>query len=179
MTVTEIAELLGARHLGSQWRAACPACRSAARNKRSRPLKISEGRDGRVLLRCFRCEAEIEDLADAIGVEMGDLFPTEHRDGQPPRYDVQREVLRWVAPEALDAIEELGRRWRRVLRDEERQLSETLFVLRYDGITDEQRERARAESARAEETPDVLAHLSPGRLAELCGWIEELYRDRV
>ena len=69
MTTIEIATLLNARKNGSAWMAKCPA-----HDDKNPSLSISEGRDGRTLLKCFAgCTAE--QIITTVGLRMSDLMP--------------------------------------------------------------------------------------------------------
>jgi hypothetical protein len=57
------------------WAAFCPV----HRDTRTRHLSIKEGDDGRVLLYCHRCNAKAEQITEAIGLRLADLF--ERRNG--------------------------------------------------------------------------------------------------
>jgi len=66
MNIEEVLERLeGVRRTGSGWVARCPA-----HDDRSPSLSVAEGRDGRVLLRCF-AGCEFAAIADAIGMRNG------------------------------------------------------------------------------------------------------------
>jgi hypothetical protein len=69
-----LSRLKGVRRSGKQWTALCPA-----HDDRHQSLSISEGRDGRVLLKCHAgCDAQA--IVRAIGLELRDLFPpTKHK----------------------------------------------------------------------------------------------------
>lgn len=78
MTAIEIARSANARMNGGRWIACCPA-----HDDRSPSLSIREGRDGRVLLKCFAgCSTGA--IAEALGLKLRDLFATDtssrHRD---------------------------------------------------------------------------------------------------
>ena len=66
--------LEGVRESNGSWKALCPA-----HEDREPSLSVSEGDDGRVLLRCF-ASCENQEIVAALGLEMKDLF--EHRNGQ-------------------------------------------------------------------------------------------------
>ena len=70
MTVEQFLERLeGVKQNGSSWVARCPA-----HEDRSPSLSVSEGDDGRVLLRCF-AGCETTDIVEALGLELRDLMP--------------------------------------------------------------------------------------------------------
>lgn len=52
-------------------RAICPVC--GERNAST--LSVGEGRDGAVLVTCFKSGCSIESIAGALGLEVCDLFP--------------------------------------------------------------------------------------------------------
>ena len=54
-----------------RWRAICPSC--GERNPNT--LSVGEGANGAVLLRCFKSECGVETIAQALGLEITDLFP--------------------------------------------------------------------------------------------------------
>ena len=55
---------------GTGWTARCPA-----HDDGKNSLSVAEGKDGRVLLKCF-AGCDVDDIVDAIGLEMQDLFPS-------------------------------------------------------------------------------------------------------
>jgi hypothetical protein len=67
-----LSRLSGVRELGTGkgWIALCPA-----HEDRKPSLRIAEGSDGRVLLRCF-AGCSPEEIVRALGLELRDLFPT-------------------------------------------------------------------------------------------------------
>ena len=77
------------RKSGRGWMARCPA-----HEDKSASLSVGEGRDGRVLLRCF-AGCEVADVAAALGLEMIDLFPPRPRDASPEGQAARREA--WQA----------------------------------------------------------------------------------
>jgi hypothetical protein len=74
---TPLANLLGRldtpRLTSSGWSARCPA-----HDDRSPSLSLSEGRDGRVLVRCW-AGCEVEDIVHAVGLEVRDLFAADDK----------------------------------------------------------------------------------------------------
>lgn len=66
----------------NRWRACCPAHGGTNRSA----LSIGEGQDGAVLLKCWT-GCEVEAVAQALGLELGDLFPpkTDHHGTPRPR----------------------------------------------------------------------------------------------
>lgn len=65
-----LARLERVRAYGTGWRARCPSCGG----KRNDTVAVTAGDDGRVLLHCFGGCAPA-DVTQAIGLELGDLFP--------------------------------------------------------------------------------------------------------
>ena len=61
--------LKGVRKTASGWSARCPA-----HEDRNSSLSISEGRDGRILMKCF-AGCSTENICQALGIGMQDLFP--------------------------------------------------------------------------------------------------------
>lgn len=59
-------------------RAACPVCGGKSTNT----LSVRRGDHGAVLLRCFKSGCEVETIAQALGLELSDLFP-ERDDARP------------------------------------------------------------------------------------------------
>jgi hypothetical protein len=58
-----------ARRVGSRWQAPCPAHGGTKPN-----LRISEGDDGRVLLRCWSQGCTYAEITAAVGLRVADLF---------------------------------------------------------------------------------------------------------
>jgi hypothetical protein len=92
MTAGEMAARLGARRCGSGWMARCPNTAGHANGDRHPSLSISEGRDGRTLLRCFAC-GDTPAIMAAIGLQWADIFPP----------DSPRPQRRTTKPQALNA----------------------------------------------------------------------------
>lgn len=63
----------------NRWQACCPA-----HDDRSPSLVITEADDGRVLVHCF-AECSIEEILDAVGLEISELFPPRHTAAHPNR----------------------------------------------------------------------------------------------
>jgi hypothetical protein len=77
--VLERLAVYGLRSCGAnRWRARCPACRSTNRST----LSIGEGDNGAVLVRCFAQGCGPDAIAQALGIELSDLFPP--RDAHAP-----------------------------------------------------------------------------------------------
>lgn len=68
MNASDLAARLHARRATAGWLARCPA-----HDDRRPSLSISEGRDGRTLVRCFAGCAP-ESITNALGLKLGDLF---------------------------------------------------------------------------------------------------------
>jgi hypothetical protein len=72
VSVKALLSRLDARANGrDRWRCACPVC--GERNKST--LSIGIGDTGAVLLRCFKDGCSVEQIAQALGLELSDLFP--------------------------------------------------------------------------------------------------------
>jgi hypothetical protein len=67
-----------ARRSGSNWTARCPA-----HHDRQNSLSLSEGDEGRALVKCF-AGCETEDIVSALRLEMRDLFEREASRPLPP-----------------------------------------------------------------------------------------------
>ena len=71
MTAAEVlARLDGVKRTGGGWSAKCPA-----HQDRSPSLSITEGADGRILMRCH-AGCETGDICRALGIRLADLFST-------------------------------------------------------------------------------------------------------
>ncbi len=68
-----LSRLNGVRKSSGGWRATCPG-----HDDRSPSLSISEGHDGRVLLKCF-AGCSVESVVAGMGLAMSDLFPAPAR----------------------------------------------------------------------------------------------------
>lgn len=73
------------RKSGKGWMCKCPA-----HQDRSASLSLGEGRDGRVLLRCF-AGCEVSAVVAALGLELTDLFPPRPADTSPEGKNARRE----------------------------------------------------------------------------------------
>lgn len=81
MTIHEVlARLHGVKRQGGQYMALCPAHDDAKAS-----LSVSNGRDGRILLKCH-AGCRLEDILGALGIQKRDLFPVESssRQERPP-----------------------------------------------------------------------------------------------
>jgi hypothetical protein len=90
MTPAELllSRLEGMKRTGRGWIAKCPAHKDG-----SPSLSISEGDDGRVLLRCFAgCSAAA--VVSAIGLQLADLFPERLAPATPEQRRDLRERAR-------------------------------------------------------------------------------------
>lgn len=90
-----------------RWRATCPAHES--RNG-SQTLSVRELPDGTLLIKCF-AGCEITAVLSAVGLELSDLFPCQHRapiQGRPsqrPRhYHMVREALTALAHDSMVVV---------------------------------------------------------------------------
>jgi P4 family phage/plasmid primase-like protien len=78
---TVIAKLDGARRNGSGWTARCPA-----HDDRNPSLSISEGDDGRVLMKCHAGnDCNVDAIASALGLDIADLFPPRENTRRQPQ----------------------------------------------------------------------------------------------
>ena len=75
------------RQYGNAYRADCPVGHSSKGT-----LSVATGDDGRVLLTCFAC-GDIGPVLDALGLQLGDLFPARIRDQSPAGRKERREAL--------------------------------------------------------------------------------------
>jgi hypothetical protein len=74
-----LARLPDARSTGrDRWRCACPVC--GERNRST--LSIGVGDNGAVLLKCWKSGCDVEQIANTLGLDIGDLFPG--RDASAP-----------------------------------------------------------------------------------------------
>jgi len=73
------------RKSGRGWMARCPA-----HEDRSASLSLGEGRDGRVLLRCF-AGCDVSAVVASLGLEVADLFPPRLVDASPEGKNARRE----------------------------------------------------------------------------------------
>ncbi|MHB8201947.1 MAG: hypothetical protein ACYDD9_14185 [Acidithiobacillus sp.] len=97
MTTADILQRLdGVRKMRCGWIARCPA-----HDDRRPSLAISEGRDGRVLLRCW-AGCELPAICNALGLRIADLFAsTDYRKPEAPRSAaaLEREIRAELALE--------------------------------------------------------------------------------
>jgi hypothetical protein len=84
-----------------KWVARCPS-----HEDKSPSLSIAE-KDGVILLKCF-AGCEIEDICDAIGVEMKDLFPPKDNNWRPDEKPVKFSGGRFTAIDALRCLRDEG-----------------------------------------------------------------------
>ncbi len=182
MTAAEFAERVGARRRGSSWWVRCPV-----HIEKTASLSIREGDDGRVLLWCFGCNADREDLVEGFGFEMADLFPDGHRRGRPSSFRNRRQELLEYDAETLLKVEDLARQIRKADRDERKLLDDTYFVLEHEawqqgwGPMPErvaQRRATELEAAKESTRDDGLDHLTPQQCDDFLSWVEDLYDER-
>jgi len=122
VTSGEFAARIGARPCSRGWRAPCPS-----HGSQSATLSIGNGRDGRVLLRCFGgCEPA--DVVASLGLKMRDLMPPrEHASwAATPRRARSSEDIRF----ALRAEECQYRKERRI-DDGERLVHADIIAIRH------------------------------------------------
>ncbi len=101
-------KLRGVRRVGSGWMATCPA------HEDKRPsLAVSEGNDGRILLKCF-AGCSVDSICAALGVEKFRLFPERgngyRRGVQPPASSNAKPACK-VYPTVCEAIQDFE--WQR------------------------------------------------------------------
>jgi hypothetical protein len=85
---TVVGRIPNARRFGGGWRAPCPV-----HGSRGATLSIAEGRDGRVLLRCF-AGCDVGAIASSIGIEVRDLFPRTEPVVERPRRAISDSEIR-------------------------------------------------------------------------------------
>ncbi len=101
MTTIEIARIAQARQTTTGWLGRCPA-----HDDRRPSLSISEGRDGRTLLKCWTgCDTDA--IARALGLRLSDLFADDRRAGTRSR---RRPFWRPAVAEIESALHEECRR---------------------------------------------------------------------
>ena len=69
MNVTEFVQRLNAKRSGKGWKAKCPG-----HDDHTPSLSISEGSDGRVLVKCF-AGCDVNSICTGLGISTADLFP--------------------------------------------------------------------------------------------------------
>lgn len=80
MSIDALLSRVDARPNGrDRWRCACPVCGEGNRST----LSIGIGDTGAVLLKCFKSGCTPEQIADATGLELSDLFPERTSHSQP------------------------------------------------------------------------------------------------
>jgi hypothetical protein len=107
MTFEAIIEKFKARRCGRTWLAHCPGPLHA-HGDRHPSLSIAEGREGRVLVKCF-VGCTVEEICAAAGLRVRDLFV-----GQPPNPKLQPLVLRAAERIASEGMQH----HRRAVREE-------------------------------------------------------------
>lgn len=88
--------LCNAKKMGEfRWQARCPA-----HDDRSPSLSVSEGSEGKVLLKCW-AGCSIESIVGAIGLNLSDLFPrsSKYERSSAPKYSA-RDVVKTLLMEA-------------------------------------------------------------------------------
>ena len=97
MSVDAFLSRVDARPNGrDRWRCACPVCGEGNRST----LSIGVGDTGAVLLKCFKSCCGPEEIANAVGLELTDLFPP--RDSHAPPAKRRRLI---TAGQALDLLD--------------------------------------------------------------------------
>jgi DNA primase len=113
MKAEDFAFRLNAKKVRGYWIARCPA-----HNDHSPSLKISVGRDGRILLHCW-AGCENRDIVGALGLRMRDLFasnPPSRADRAAMRRQ-ERQQWKQHQIERLHAIRERERERAKLLRN--------------------------------------------------------------
>jgi len=95
LTFQEIVGLFGARRVGREWKARCPA-----HDDRTPSLSIAEGKDGRALLVCRSHNCPPEAICAGRGIRLADLFVGRNGDSKA------RRISR--VAEAYDYMDENG-----------------------------------------------------------------------
>lgn len=95
MTAAELAERLDATRSGAGWMARCPA-----HEDRVPSLSISEGREGRVLLKC-QAGCALEAVLGGLGLTKRDLFDA---NGRGPGAPLRQEVAAYDYRDELDTL---------------------------------------------------------------------------
>ena len=95
--------LEGVRKSNGSWKALCPA-----HDDREPSLHVSEGDDGRALLKCF-AGCENPQIVAAIGLDMSDLF--ERRNGHRNKFfSTPPKTITTVQPQEVRRCEEVAGR---------------------------------------------------------------------
>lgn len=116
--------LTGVRKNGDGYRANCP---NSVHERLKPSLALSEGREGQLLMNCFRCY-DTRGILSSLGLEMADLFPDRPKDMTPEGRSEARAAFKrgaWMAALGVIVYEaslvfECGK-W---LRDERAPLSD-------------------------------------------------------
>jgi hypothetical protein len=87
MRTDQIAAQFHARPIGDGYTARCPGPLHAHGDRRP-SLRITEGRDGRTLIKCF-VGCDVADIVTAAGLRMSDLFA---EPSSTPRQEMRPEV---------------------------------------------------------------------------------------
>lgn len=93
-----LARLQKVKGRNGSWTACCPAHKD-----KSPSLAIRETQDGRVLMHCFG-GCSVEQVLDAIGMDMTDLFP-DRPEYNPNTYATRAERPRFYASDLLRLIQ--------------------------------------------------------------------------
>jgi hypothetical protein len=96
-----LARLDQVRKYGEGWRAKCPACGGRSRDK----VSVCIGNTGAILIKCF-AGCEPQEVVEAAGLQMGDLFPERLRPETPEERRRMRMLARQVGwGAALEVLE--------------------------------------------------------------------------
>jgi hypothetical protein len=107
MKASDLADRLHARKTTSGWSSRCPA-----HEDRNASLSISEGHDGRVLVKCF-AGCSFEAIVQSLGLKPADLMPPRPTSRPPPYLLIRADILVLVVtpPMPLAAASVKRTRW--------------------------------------------------------------------
>jgi len=97
-----LARLNGVKRTGSGYSALCPA-----HDDHEQSLSVSEGKDGRVLLKCHR-GCKTENIVAAIGLTMADLFPRKSNSKKPDNEGITLAELAADKGLPIDLLQSVG-----------------------------------------------------------------------
>ena len=81
-----------------KWFALCPV-----HNEKTGSLSVAVGDDGQILLHCFGCGAGAEEIAQALGMELEDLWPAKPDKNKAISKPIAAKV--WTAEDRLAAVQ--------------------------------------------------------------------------